>query len=328
MEKYNYINSYKTWFMRQAGRYLPEYMEVRKKYESFVDFCYSTEDVVKVTKQPVERFNLDFGILFSDILIILDALGAKVSFLKNEGPHIEDANNILEENFNEKKLENIYSAIKSLNNNLKVPLIGFIGGPFTVGCYLTQGSKKNDFENTKKILYQNHEMFDKYIKIITKYSIIHLQNQINNGCKIVKIFDSWAGILPYSQYKKYILEPNNEIVSTLKSKNPDVEIICLPKGSGEKYVEFASIVKPDILAIDQFTDINFIKKNISDEICLQGNLDPMLLTLPNDIVLDEVKNLITSFKDRKCRFNVGHGLVPETKIDIVEKDLNLIGEYK
>ena len=171
-------------------------------------------------------------------------------------------------------------------------------------------------------------MFDKYIKIITKYSIIHLQNQINNGCKIVKIFDSWAGILPYSQYKKYILEPNNEIVSTLKSKNPDVEIICLPKGSGEKYVEFASIVKPDILAIDQFTDINFIKKNISDEICLQGNLDPMLLTLPNDIVLDEVKNLITSFKDRKFIFNVGHGLVPETKIDIVEKVLNLIGEYK
>lgn len=324
MEKYNYVNSYKTWFMRQAGRYLPEYMEIRNKHQNFLEFCYNTEDIVTVTKQPVDRFKLDFAILFSDILIILDALGAKVTFTKNEGPSVSNGEAILENEINFSKLEKIYLAIKKLTKELKVPLIGFIGGPFTVSCYLTAGEKKNDFETTKGLIYENTETFEKLIMRITEASIIHLENQIKSGCKIVKIFDSWAGILPYSLYKKYVIEPNLTIINAIKSKNKEVEIICFPRGSGEKYIEFSKIVKPDILAIDQFTNLEHINKNVSPDICLQGNLDPLLLSYPNTRLKTETQNILNITKDRKFIFNVGHGLVPTTKIENVYELLKFI----
>lgn len=333
-----YINKFKLlfesksdevpiWLMRQAGRYLPEYLEVRNKHPSFLDFCYNPDDAMKVTLQPIDRFDFDAAIIFSDILVIPDSLGQKVIFTKGNGPVLEKFDEkYIENEIDHKNLKKIYEAISLTRKNLAEhkPLIGFSGAPFTLACYMTNYSKSHEYVDTKKYLYSNFNIFSKLINKLVKEVEGHLQNQINAGCNIVKIFDSWAGILHGEFYEEFVIKPVKQIVSKIKTNNPQIKIITYAGNSGVNYKKYAEMVRPDILAINQYIDRKWALDNIPEEIIIQGNLDPLLLTIDSEFLEKEVLAILNDFKLRKLVFNLGHGITPEAKIENVYKMINII----
>ena len=310
------------WIMRQAGRYLPEYQEVRKEAGDFLDLCYNPKLASKVTLQPIKRFNFDGSIIFSDILVILDALGADVKFIKGVGPKLEFSGNLDDLKLNINHLNPVFETIKLVKENLNEnkTLIGFCGSPFTVACYLIEKGSSKNFDEVKKLVISDEKYFNKLIDILIESSVIYLQKQIDAGVDVIKLFDSWAGILPQDQYHKWVIEPNLKIVEKLKAKNPNLPIICFPKGSGILYQDFAKNVNCDALAIDQQVDRIWAKETLFEKHgkILQGNLDNYLLAYgsENQVKL-ATKNILNDFKDIPFIFNLGHGILPQTKIDNV-----------
>ena len=277
------INNKKTsytpiWFMRQAGRYLPEFREIRKNNPNFIDLCLNPSLVNEITLQPLKRFDIDAAIIFSDILMIPYGLGQKVEFKKGVGPILENINldNIINTDPVDfvQKLQPVYKGMEKVKNNLKEkPLIGFVGAPWTLLLYmLNKGSPKNNFDLNK--ITQDKFLVNRLLKKLEEMICLHIDKQIEAGANIIQIFDSWAGLLPKKELPNYCYIPILKIVEHVKSKK--IPIICFPKGIGENYLDFCSTVKPDCISIDYEIDQKWIKEKLKD-IPIQGGLDPKVL---------------------------------------------------
>lgn len=309
------------WFMRQAGRSLPEYLEVRGSVNSFLDLCYDPFKCAQVTKQPIDRFGLDAAIIFSDILVLPHLYGWDVDFLEGIGPRLKpfrDSSCFLDlSDSPNRNIENVYEAISSVRSSLPkdTSLIGFVGGPWTVASYMVEGKSPKESIEAKKLLYSDPETFGRLIDFLTDISVSHLKGQIKSGADVVQIFDSFAGHLPEAEYRKFVIEPTQKIVSSLKRDFPEVPIIGFPRGSGIFYGIYAEETSVDVLSLDQYISPSYAKSRFQGKV-LQGNLDPVLLTLEDKALLEKAAYLILSeLRDRDLVFNLGHGVLPDSRPD-------------
>jgi len=327
----NYIkkktNTNCVWLMRQAGRYLPEFRKIRAENSDFIKLCLNEDLSSEITIQPLRRFELDAAIIFSDILLVPHALGQTVSFKKDYGPILDNLNynqifKIEEKKFIE-KLNPVYGAIKKTKERKELKdkdLIGFVGAPWTILIYmLNRKSPKNeDIIHSLK----NKKLIDELLKIIIKFLKLHIENQIKNGATIIQIFDSWAGLLDIKDYDKYIYEPTKELVHFTKSKNTPV--ICFPKGIND-YKQYVKVVKPDVISIDYSVDPKEISENI--DITVQGGLNPNYLLGSKEELEINVKKYLDIFKNKQYIFNLGHGVLPNTKPNMVGYLVKLVKNY-
>ena len=327
------INKKKTtytpiWFMRQAGRYLPEFREIRKQNPDFIKLCLNPDLVNEITLQPLKRFDLDAAIIFSDILMIPYGLGQKVEFKKGIGPILQDINldNIINTNPTKfiQKLSPVYKGMEKVKDNLEQKeLIGFTGAPWTLLLYmLNKESPKNNF-NFNKI--NNNSLINPLLKKIEEMICLHVDKQIEAGANIIQIFDSWAGLLPKKELSKYCYIPISKIVKHIKSKN--IPTICFPKGIGENYIDFCSIVKPDCISIDYEIDPKWIKEKLNG-LPIQGGLDPKILLTDKEKIKKSTEYYLNIFEDYPYIFNLGHGVLPEIKPEIIEYIIQLVRNKK
>lgn len=327
------------WLMRQAGRYLPEYREIRSKADNFLDLCYNPKLASEITLQPIKRFGFDGAIIFSDILVIPDALGIKVKFVKNEGPKLEkvlDEKKLSELNLNnvKKHLKPVFETINLTKSKLdeNTTLIGFSGSPWTIATYIVEGGGSKNFEKVKGLAISEPEFFGKLIDILSEAIIIYLSEQIEAGAEVIKLFDSWAGVLPESEFKKWVTLPNKKIISEIKRKYPYIPTIVFARGSGILYENVASEIKSNAIAIDQNVPKKWVKDvlQIKNKVIIQGNLDNILLAFDpaNSSKLEiETTEIMKYFNDNPFIFNLGHGVLPNTPIENIEKVINIVRNF-
>ena len=318
------------WFMRQAGRYLPEFRKIRLKNKNFINLCLNSDLSSEITLQPLKRFDLDAAIIFSDILMVPYALNQVVNFKKNEGPNLSDFNlNVfLNSNISDftEKLNPVYEAIRKTKKKLnkKKSLISFVGAPWTLAVYML-GLKKNKNEiNFNKLKEKKSELIV-LIDKLNDYLCRHIEKQINCGADTVQIFDSWAGLIPNENLNEYCFEPNRKIVEFCKKKK--IPVICFPKGINLNYLKFAEIVNPDCLSLDYEINPIWAKKNLKN-FCLQGGMDPKILFKSENEIFREVDKYLNIFKGFPYIFNLGHGLLPETNPEIISKIVERVGNFK
>lgn len=309
-----------VWFMRQAGRYLPEYKEVRATTNNFLEFCYSPKKASEVTLQPIDRFDFDAAVIFSDILVIPDALGQKVEFVKNEGPKLEaleDKESIKNLSFNEEKLAPVYEALQVTRGKLakEKSLIGFAGSPWTLATYMIEGKGSKDYLKTKSWSYSQSENMEQLFEKLVDSISNHLINQVKAGADALQLFDSWAGVLNEEQFDKFCIKPTAEIVSKVKAVCPDVPIIGFPKGSGVFYKDYATKTGVDAISFDHNMPCKWIYDNIKTPV--QGNLDPVLLMNDKEKAVENTLRILDVFKDKPHVFNLGHGILQYTPIENV-----------
>lgn len=321
------------WLMRQAGRYLPEYMKVRKEVKNFLEFCYDVDKAAEVTLQPIKRFGFDAAIVFSDILVLPHALGWSVEFKENIGPVLQrfeskEDFNFLKSNMDE-KLGKVYEIIKKIKKELpeKTSLIGFAGSPWTVMSYMLEGKGKQDFRVSKKFIYENRILAKELLEFITEKTIYHLVNQIKAGADVVKIFDSWAGVLAEEEFNDFVIEPTKKIISAIKKIFPKTPIITFPKNAGILYEKFIEEVPTDILAIDMLIPLKKMRQ-WSDKVIVQGNLDPVILLTNKEVIKEKVYNILSMLENKNFIFNLGHGILPETPPENVEFLVECIRNYE
>ena len=315
------------WIMRQAGRYLPEFREIRSKNKDFIKLCLDENLSTEITLQPLKRFELDAAIIFSDILMVPYGLNQKVEFKKNFGPLLGDLNindilKINEKDFTE-KVYPIYKALNLVSNNplvKNISTIGFIGAPWTLLVYMInkQSPKLKLVDN----FYNNNQLIIDLLKILEKFLKVHIKNQIDNGAQIIQIFDSWAGLLEEKDFSKYIYNPTQSLVEFTKSLN--VPVICFPKGI-KNYKTYCDIVQPDVVCIDYEVDPIQIKKEI--KIPVQGGLDPKILLTDKENLKKEAKRYLDIFKDHPYIFNLGHGVLPETDPNMMDYLVKTVKDY-
>ena len=315
------------WLMRQAGRYLPEFREIRKKNTNFVELCLNEELSEIITLQPLDRFKFDAAIIFSDILMIPFGMGQKVEFQKNFGPKLGEINK--EELFNLKetyfsdKLQPIYKLINNLKRNEKLKnkdVIGFVGAPWTLLVYMI--NKVSPKNGLSKFFFKDTNLIIDILEILDKFIKLHIKNQVEAGATIIQIFDSWAGLIE-NDFDKYLYKPTSSLVDYTKKLG--VPVICFPRGISD-YNVFCRVVKPSMVNIDY--NVN-LKNIISDvEIPIQGGLDPQILLTNKDMLNLEVNKYLEAFRDRPYVFNLGHGILPETKIEMVEELVKIVRNFK
>ena len=315
------------WFMRQAGRYLPEFRKIRKSNPNFINLCLNKNLSSKITLQPLQRFKLDAAIIFSDILMIPYGLNQEVKFKKNFGPELGPHNLEKIYKVNEKdflnKLSHIYKSIKKVKKNILTnnkDVIGFVGAPWTLLVYMI-----NKCSPKKKLIgdfFKDKFLINKILIILEKFLKIHIDQQIKNGATIIQIFDSWAGMLEEKHLPNYIYIPTLNLVNYVKSLN--IPVICFPRGI-KNYKNFCEIVKPDVISIDYDIDPIFISKKI--QIPVQGGLNPKTLLTDKENLKKEALKYLDIFKDHPYIFNLGHGVVPETDAMKVDYLVKLVRDY-
>jgi len=317
------------WFMRQAGRYLPEFREVRKENPDFIKLCLNPNLVNKITLQPINRFDLDAAIIFSDILMIPYGLGQEVEFKKGLGPILNDVNfdkiiNTKPEDF-VKNLLPVYKGIEEVKKNVKEKnLIGFAGSPWTLLLYmLNKESPKNNFDFNK--INKDKYLVNRLLKKVEEAICLHVDKQIEAGANIIQLFDSWAGLLPKKELPNYCYMPTLKIVEHIKSKK--IPVICFPKGIGENYINFCSVVKPDCISIDYEVNPERIKEKLNG-IPIQGGLDPKILLTDKENIKKNTEKYLNIFKDYPYIFNLGHGVLPETKPETIKYVINIVRNKK
>jgi len=315
------------WLMRQAGRYLPEFREIRKSNQDFIKLCLNENLSSEITLQPIKRFGFDAAIIFSDILMLPYGMNQEVNFEKNFGPKLGDLSidkiQRTEENSFLKKLNPVYKAISqtSKNNLLKNrDLIGFVGAPWTILVYMI--NKMSPKKGLPEKFFNDFSLINTLLDIIEKFLKLHIKNQIDAGANVIQIFDSWAGLLE-DKIPEYIYKPTFNVVEYVKKLG--VPVICFPRGIKD-YKKFCEIVKPDMVNIDYEVDPKKIVKDI--EIPVQGGLNPKVLLTDKDNLRKEAEKYLTIFKDHPYIFNLGHGILPETKIDLVKELIYIVRNYK
>jgi len=314
------------WMMRQAGRYLPEYREIRATVPTFLDFCYSPKLATEATLQPIRRFGFDAAILFSDILVVPDAFGQKVSFEQGEGPRlppISDAAGLaaLKQEIDLEKLSPVFEAIELIKGALpaKTSLIGFCGAPWTVASYMIAGKGTPDQKPARLFAYQNPVLFQRLIDLLVRGSIDYLERQFVAGVESVQIFDSWAGVLPQTEFERWCLKPILAIVEGLKARVPHARIIAFPRGVGSHLEAFTSHPGINALSLDTSADLNWVSREIQTKKTVQGNLDPFALISGGRALDESVDRIKKAFDGKPYIFNLGHGILPETPIAHVEQ---------
>lgn len=309
-----------VWMMRQAGRYLPEYRETRKKAGSFMDLCTNPELACEVTLQPLERFPLDAAILFSDILTIPDAMGLGLYFEEGEGPRfknpVRDEKQIaaLGVPDPEQELRYVMDAVRTIRRELngRVPLIGFSGSPWTLATYMVEGGSSKDFRTIKAMLYERPELLDQLLDTVAQSVALYLDAQIRAGAQTVMIFDTWGGALTPSDYCRFSLKPMERIIQSLQEKMGDEKIpVILFTKNGGQWLEAMTDTGADALGLDWTTDLADARRRVGDQVALQGNLDPSVLYASPKTIREQVGKVLASFgKGNGHVFNLGHGIHP------------------
>tara|TARA_B100000902_G_scaffold20618_1_gene24776 strand:- start:4119 stop:5060 length:942 start_codon:yes stop_codon:yes gene_type:complete len=313
--------------MRQAGRYLPEFREIRKKNPDFVKLCLNKKLSSEITLQPLKRFEFDAAIIFSDILMLPYGLGQKVEFKKNFGPLLGklNLNEILKLNEVDfiKNIYQVYEALKLVSSNKIVKnkdTIGFVGAPWTLLVYMInkQSPKLKLIDN----FFSDEKVIREVLNILDKFLKIHIKYQVDNGAQVIQIFDSWAGLLKESDFSKYIYNPTSSLVEFTKSLN--VPVICFPRGI-KNYKDYCEIIKPDTICIDYEVDPLTIRNEIN--IPVQGGMDPKILLTDKETIKKEAKRYLDIFKDHPYIFNLGHGVLPETETNMMEYLVKTVKDY-
>jgi uroporphyrinogen decarboxylase len=319
------------WLMRQAGRYLPEYREIRAKATSFLDFCYTPRLSVEATLQPIRRFGFDAAILFSDILVVPDALGQKVSFEAGEGPQLEPVDTAqrllaLRSEIDLDRLSPVFEAVQRIKSLLPtdVPLLGFCGAPWTVASYMVAGKGTSDQAPARLLAYRDPDLFAALIERLVEASIVYLLRQIEAGVDAIQIFDSWAGVLPQREFRRWCLEPVRKIIAGLKKLRPDVPIILFPRGVGSHLVELARTSGADVIGLDTSVDLSFAADAVQQLLPVQGNLDPLALLAGGAALDAAVADILRALGGGPLIFNLGHGILPETPVAHVTRLVNLV----
>ena len=315
------------WLMRQAGRYLPEFREIRKENQDFIKLCLNSDLASEITLQPIKRFSFDGAVIFSDILMLPYGLGQKVEFEKNYGPKLgeidlEILKNIDEISFTE-KVYKVYKAISKTSESKLMKTrdtIGFVGAPWTILVYMINRSSPK--KGLSSDFFKDDFLINRLLGIIEKFLKLHIKNQIEAGAKVIQIFDSWAGLLK-DKIPEYIYIPTLKIVEYVKTLG--VPVICFPRGIKD-YKNFCEIVKPDAVNIDYDVDPKKIVNEI--KIPIQGGLDPKILLTDKETLKIEVERYLNIFKDHPYIFNLGHGILPETKIEMVEDLVKIVRNFK
>ena len=315
------------WLMRQAGRYLPEFREIRKKNQNFIELCLNSNLASEITLQPIKRFGFDGAVIFSDILMLPYGLGQKVEFKKNFGPKLgeldlEKIKNIDEINFTE-KVYKVYKAITKTSKDFLMKdrdMIGFVGAPWTILVYMINKSSPKKGLSTD--FFKDDFLINRLLGIIEKFLKLHIKNQIQAGAQVIQIFDSWAGLLE-DKIPEYIYMPTFNIVEYVKELG--VPVICFPRGIKD-YKNFCEIVKPNAINIDYDVEPRKIINEIN--IPIQGGLDPKILLTDQKTLKIEVERYLSIFKDHPYIFNLGHGILPETKIEMVEELIKIVRNFK
>ncbi len=323
------------WFMRQAGRYLPEYQKIRQRFPSFLEFCYSPKEACKVTLQPIRRFDMDAAILFSDILVIPDALGQKVSFVKGEGPQLDALKHpkqieILDVDKVEAHLEPVFETVSLIRSSLdnKKSLIGFAGAPWTVACYMLEGKGSKEFAEARAFAYLYPDAFQQLLDRLVEATSRYLVKQVDAGADALQLFDSWAGLVPEHLFSQAVIQPTKAIVQHVKSVHPKVSVIGFAKGAGIRLTEYAKKTGVDAVAIDAQTPRDWAIENLGGVYCLQGNIDNVLLGCDKQKVIEDTQALLEKWKDIPFIANLGHGILPHTPIENVEAVSDVIRNYR
>lgn len=321
-----------VWMMRQAGRYLPEYRATREKAGDFLSLCYNPELAAEVTLQPLRRYDFDAAILFADILLIPQALGADLWFVTGEGPRLSTITDMagvealkpldaIHETLNP-----IYETVKILSRELPAhtTLIGFAGAPWTVATYMIAGRGTKDQGPAHKLMQENPAAFDALMARITSATIEYLSAQITAGAEVVKIFDSWAGSLKGEAFTKYAIAPTIEIIAALKARHPDTPIIAFPREAGDGYIGFAKKTGADCVAIDNSVDSEWAAANVQVDGCVQGNLSPTHMVTGGAELVSETRRVVQAFSKGPYIFNLGHGITPDADPDNVLRMIEAI----
>ena len=323
------------WFLRQAGRHIPEYFSIRSQADNFIDFCLNTKLIVESTKLPLKYYNIDAAIVFSDILMIPWAMKRNVKFIKNIGPSMDP---LIPNETKIVKNINIFQSLKPLENAIKilrseipssVCLVGFSGAPWTLACYMIEGQSSKDFINTRTAVWNSNKWFQELIETLISYVTDKLEMQANAGANVLMIFDSWSHMIPNNFYKQLAIDPTAEIIRLLRYRKIDVPIIGFPFKSGGSLIKYSYESNVDCIALDWTVNLEWALKNINPSIVIQGNLDPAsIIPKHSPFLINEVKSILEIMKDKKFIFNVGHGLTPDCKIENVKQIIDIVNEFQ
>jgi len=319
------------WMMRQAGRYLPEYRELRAKAGSFLDLCFTPDYAAEVTLQPIRRFKFDAAIIFSDILVIPHALGRSVRFEAGEGPRLDPLDTPeliarLASQADDTKLAPVYEALRRVRRELdpSVALIGFCGAPWTVATYMVAGRGTPDQAPARLLAYRHPEAFARIIDVLVDASISYLVKQLAAGANALQIFDTWAGVLPPREFERWSIEPTRRIIEGVRRAVPDAKIIGFPRGAGAQLPSYVARTGVDAVSIDWTAEPKLIRDHVQNRVAVQGNLDPLALIAGGDTLDQAVDDVLANYADGRLIFNLGHGITPETPIAHVEQMLRRV----
>jgi uroporphyrinogen decarboxylase len=321
-----------VWMMRQAGRYLPEYRATRAKAGSFLDLCYTPELAAEVTLQPIRRYGFDAAILFADILLVPQALGLELKFVEGEGPRLStvtsaaDLARLRPAEAVHDTVAPVYETVARVAAELppETALIGFAGAPWTVATYMIAGRGTPDQGPARRLMYGDPATFDALIDRITEATILYLSRQIEAGAEAVKLFDSWAGALPGRHFARYAVAPARRITQALHAAHPGVPVIGFPRGAGGSYADFAADTGVNALALDAGVDPAWAARALQPRLCVQGNLDPMLLVTGGEALVLETRATVEAFAGGAHVFNLGHGITPDADPANVDRMLAAI----
>jgi uroporphyrinogen decarboxylase len=323
------------WLMRQAGRYLPEYREVRARAGSFLDLCYNPALACEVTLQPIRRFGFDAAILFSDILVIPHALGQDVRFVENEGPRLDPVTSLgeldrLVEALPLERLAPVFETLGRVKAALpsETALLGFCGAPWTVATYMVAGQGTPDQAPARMMAYRHPEAFAEIIDVLVENSIQYLLGQLKAGADALQIFDTWAGVLPPREFERWSIEPAKRIVAGVRAKAPDAKIIGFPRGAGALLPAYVEATGVNAVSIDWAAEPSMIRERVQSRVAVQGNLDPLVLIAGGAALDRAVDDVLANYAAGRLIFNLGHGIQPETPIAHVEQMLKRVRAYR
>jgi len=308
-----------VWMMRQAGRYLPEYRATRTQAGDFLSLCYNSDLAAEVTLQPIRRYGFDAAIVFADILLVPDALGADLWFVTGEGPRLSttttdsDFGKLRHAADIHEHLAPVYETLRILRRELpaETTLIGFAGAPWTVATYMIAGQGTPDQAPAHALMAENRALFNALIGRLTNATTEYLSAQIDAGAEVVKIFDSWAGSLKGDDFRDYALEPTRQIVAALKARHPGIPVIAFPREAGDHYIGFHAATGADCVALDNSVDADWAAANVQKDGCVQGNMAPQHMVTGGQALVDEVRRIRAAFAGGPHIFNLGHGITPD-----------------
>ena len=323
-----------VWMMRQAGRYLPEYRATRAKAGDFLSLCYTPDLAAEVTLQPIRRYGFDAAILFADILLLPQALGADLWFVTGEGPRLstittpDELKALKPVDAIHETLNPVYETVRILSRELpaETTFIGFAGAPWTVATYMIAGRGTPDQGPAHALKEADRATFEALLARITEGTIEYLSKQIEAGAEVVKLFDSWASSLKGEDFDRYAMAPARQIIAALKERHPGVPVIAFPRGAGEKYVGFAKATGADCVALDQSVSAEWAAEHVQVDGCVQGNLDPRHMVTGGQELIDETRRIVRAFSKGPHIFNLGHGITPDADPDNVQLMLDTIRE--